>query len=151
MHINHGRSRVLVPINSLNSFNRPNLSSRTKQQEFTQLLTEMSAKRSFLNKAWLCLGPTTLPLSVSRLSTEYRSLDVSQPFRPPRSCTFFTLLCLPKEDRHSDCGHCMNFTSLFHTEICITLPRKPEQAVMPSKCIRYVSASNIVRSKYSLD
>jgi hypothetical protein len=38
-----GRSRVLVPIRTLNVFNLPNPSGRTRALEFTQPLTEMSA------------------------------------------------------------------------------------------------------------
>jgi hypothetical protein len=47
-----GRSRVRISTMSLNSFNLPNLSSRTMAMGFTQRLTKLSTKRSFLGTAW---------------------------------------------------------------------------------------------------
>jgi hypothetical protein len=77
--------------------NLPNPSGRTRPLGFTQPLTEMNTRNEkiimFLGvKCGGCVGLTTLPPSVSRLSRQCGIINISQPYRPPRAVTGIALL-----------------------------------------------------------
>jgi hypothetical protein len=84
----------------------PNPSGRTVALRSTQPLTEMSTrnlkKRNLGVKCGQRVGLTNLPPSVSRLSKECGSLNLSQPNGPPLPLTGISLPSVPHKSSWRD-------------------------------------------------
>jgi hypothetical protein len=98
------RSRVKIPIRSLDFSNLPNHSSRTMILRFTQPLTEISTTSQRVRglrvkRLW------PWPPSVSWLSRKYGILNVSEPCVSPRPGTGIALLFFANEGKRQLWGH----------------------------------------------
>jgi hypothetical protein len=123
--------------------NLPNLSGRTRPWGYTQPLTEISTRNikivMFLGtKCGWCVGLTTLPPSMSRLSRQCGIFNISQPYRPPQPVTGITFTFILSRFRKSLFAE--NYSLIWERTLFDSMQKSPKFLL---EIITLVSSANI--------